>query len=103
MADLQDDPQTGSVAVGDVDHVRDSAPAAGPAPAEPGAPADDGPGPLERARELLARYPVVDGSNGLAHALREMAHYDLEEGESLLETDIRGCATGEWARCSGRS
>ncbi|MFD3441537.1 membrane dipeptidase [Streptomyces sp. NPDC058685] len=91
MADLQDDPQTGSAAVGDVDHVRDSAPAVGSAPAEsgePGAPAEEGPGPLERARELLARYPVIDGSNGLAHALRDMAHYDLEEGESLLETDI---------------
>lgn len=100
MADLQDDPQTASVAVGDIEDVRDSAPAAGRAPAEP---ADEGPGPLERARELLARYPLIDGSNGLAHALREMAHYDLEEGESLLETDIPRLRDGEWARCSGRS
>ncbi len=35
MADLQDDPQTASVAVGDIEDVRDSAPAAGRAPAEP--------------------------------------------------------------------
>jgi membrane dipeptidase len=49
--------------------------------------------PLERARELLARSPVVDGHNDLAWALRELAGYDLDQvdlsgAEPRLQTDI---------------
>jgi membrane dipeptidase len=36
------------------------------------------PDALERARELLAGHPVVDGHNDLPWALRELAGYDLD-------------------------
>lgn len=49
--------------------------------------------PLERARALLARSPVVDGHNDLAWALRELVGYDLDQvdlsgGQPRLQTDI---------------
>ncbi|MFF5422311.1 membrane dipeptidase, partial [Streptomyces misionensis] len=49
---------------------------------------------LERARELLAEYPVVDGHNDLPWALREQVHYDLDardiagDQSAHLHTDI---------------
>ncbi|MFK0101496.1 dipeptidase [Streptomyces sp. NPDC091040] len=49
---------------------------------------------LERARELLAEYPVVDGHNDLPWALREQVNYDLAvrdiatDQSAHLHTDI---------------
>lgn len=49
---------------------------------------------LERARELLAGHPVVDGHNDLPWALREQVNYDLDardiakDQSAHLHTDI---------------
>ncbi|MCX4448791.1 dipeptidase [Streptomyces sp. NPDC087866] len=49
---------------------------------------------LDRARELLAEYPVVDGHNDLPWALREQVNYDLAardiatDQSAHLHTDI---------------
>lgn len=49
---------------------------------------------LDRARELLAEYPVVDGHNDLPWALREQVGYDLDardiavDQSAHLHTDI---------------
>jgi membrane dipeptidase len=49
---------------------------------------------LEEARELLTRFPVVDGHNDLPWALREHVRYDLDkldiahDQSGLLHTDI---------------
>ncbi|MCX0244204.1 dipeptidase [Streptomyces drozdowiczii] len=49
---------------------------------------------LDRARELLAEYPVVDGHNDLPWALREQVQYDLAvrdiatDQSAHLHTDI---------------
>lgn len=51
-------------------------------------------GPLDRARELLAAHPVVDGHNDLPWALREQVRYDLDaldiagDTSASLHTDI---------------
>ncbi|GGW66931.1 membrane dipeptidase [Streptomyces xantholiticus] len=55
---------------------------------EPAAPAIPPVEPLARAKELLRSHPLIDGYNGLAPVLRSMHWYDLEAGESLLETDV---------------
>ncbi|GAQ55490.1 dipeptidase [Streptomyces acidiscabies] len=44
--------------------------------------------PLERAREILAEHPVVDGYGTLPWALRGLPWYDLELGESAVDTDV---------------
>ncbi|MFD7017881.1 dipeptidase [Streptomyces sp. NPDC059161] len=44
--------------------------------------------PLDEARALLARHPVVDGHNDLPWALREKAGYDLDRCD--LATDLTG-------------
>ncbi|WP_221352952.1 dipeptidase [Streptomyces beigongshangae] len=89
MADLQDELHTTAEA-GELD-------GAG-AGAEVGAGADDGgrggadgeavADPLVRARALLAGHPVADGCSGLARALRHLPWYDLESGESAVDTDL---------------
>jgi membrane dipeptidase len=49
---------------------------------------------LDAARELLARWPVVDGHNDLPWALREQVRYDLDRRDiaadqsAFLHTDI---------------
>ena len=49
---------------------------------------------LDRARELLAEFPVVDGHNDLPWALREQVRYDLDardiaaDQSAHLHTDI---------------
>ncbi|MER5298185.1 MULTISPECIES: dipeptidase [Streptomyces] len=43
---------------------------------------------LERARDLLTAHPVADGYSGLPSALWELPWYDLELGDSGLETDL---------------
>ncbi|GGT97914.1 dipeptidase [Streptomyces violascens] len=80
MADLQDAPEDTS-AVGEL----------GPNPGPPGPPApvpEYGAECLDRARNLLAAYPVADGHNTLAKALGQIPWHDLEVGESGLDTDI---------------
>ncbi|MEU9897789.1 dipeptidase [Streptomyces phaeochromogenes] len=47
--------------------------------------ADD---PLVRAHALLAAHPVADGYSGLPWALRHLPWYDLELGESTIDTDV---------------
>ncbi|KUO10654.1 peptidase M19 [Streptomyces sp. DSM 15324] len=55
--------------------------------AAPGGGPGDG-DPLERACALLGRWPVADGYNGLPRALRELPWYDLQLGESAVDTDV---------------
>jgi len=43
---------------------------------------------LERARAILAAHPVADGYSGLPWALRHLPWYDLELGESSVDTDV---------------
>jgi microsomal dipeptidase-like Zn-dependent dipeptidase len=43
---------------------------------------------LGRAHALLAAHPVADGYSGLGRALRRMPYFDLELGESELDTDL---------------
>ncbi|SBT91302.1 Zn-dependent dipeptidase, dipeptidase homolog [Streptomyces sp. DI166] len=59
---------------------------ADPPAAEPPVPAAGG--PLERAHALLAAHPVADGYSGLPWALRHLPWYDLELGESAVDTDV---------------
>ncbi|MDQ0684256.1 microsomal dipeptidase-like Zn-dependent dipeptidase [Streptomyces achromogenes] len=44
--------------------------------------------PLERARALLTDHPVADGYSGLPWALRHLPWYDLQLGESAVDTDM---------------
>ncbi|WP_367322656.1 dipeptidase [Streptomyces sp. HUAS ZL42] len=44
--------------------------------------------PLERAHAILAAHPVADGYSGLPWALRHLPWYDLELGESAVDTDV---------------
>ncbi|MFF5759508.1 dipeptidase [Streptomyces longwoodensis] len=52
----------------------------------------DAPGPagdpLDRAHALLNDHPVADGYTGLPWVLRHLPWYDLEEGESAVDTDV---------------
>ncbi|WP_413757537.1 dipeptidase [Streptomyces sp. MMBL 11-3] len=43
---------------------------------------------LPRAHALLAAHPVADGYSGLPWALRHLSWYDLEIGESAVDTDL---------------
>jgi microsomal dipeptidase-like Zn-dependent dipeptidase len=43
---------------------------------------------LERARALLTEHPVADGYSGLPWALRHLHCFDLELGESSVDTDV---------------
>jgi membrane dipeptidase len=45
--------------------------------------------PLNRARELLAAHPVVDGHNDLPWALREQVAYDLDRLDISLDQRVR--------------
>src|SRR4051812_10045847 len=44
--------------------------------------------PLDRARAILAAHPVADGYSGLPWALRHLPWFDLEVGESAVDTDV---------------
>ncbi|MFJ5777742.1 dipeptidase [Streptomyces sp. NPDC093094] len=44
--------------------------------------------PLERAHALLRAHPVADGHSGLPWALRHLPWYDLQLGESAVDTDV---------------
>ncbi|MGW8731505.1 dipeptidase [Streptomyces sp. NPDC055808] len=86
MADLQDDPENAS-AVGELDPPASAPPDPAPAPA-PDTDVDADDDRLDRARDLLAAYPVADGHNTLAKALAQAPWHDLEVGESSLDTDL---------------
>jgi microsomal dipeptidase-like Zn-dependent dipeptidase len=45
-------------------------------------------GALERAHAFLDTHPVADGYSGLPWALRHLPWYDLELGESAVDTDV---------------
>jgi microsomal dipeptidase-like Zn-dependent dipeptidase len=49
---------------------------------------DRGTDPLERAHAFLAGHPVADGYSGLPWALRHLPWFDLELGESAVDTDV---------------
>ncbi|MFE9442580.1 dipeptidase [Streptomyces sp. NPDC006602] len=86
MADLQDELHT-STELGELDDLPESLPE--PVPAEPYAPvAASGTTLLERAHAILDVYPVADGYSGLPWALRHLPWYDLELGESAVDTDV---------------
>ncbi|MFJ3228144.1 dipeptidase [Streptomyces sp. NPDC086783] len=85
MADLQDDLHS-TAEVGGLDRPV-ALPATAPqrhAEEEPAV----SPDVLERAHTLLAEHPVADGYTGLPWALRHLPWYDLELGESALDTDV---------------
>ncbi|MCD7441683.1 dipeptidase [Streptomyces lincolnensis] len=103
MADLQDELHT-TTEVGALDDLPPSLPASLP-PSLPDpddlpeslsdavgaartAVADPGATPLERARALLDTHPVADGYSGLPWALRHLPWFDLELGESAVDTDV---------------
>ncbi|MFI1049345.1 dipeptidase [Streptomyces griseoruber] len=95
MADLQDelhDPP--EVHEPPVPRTGPYVPRGGPDPQpQPSAHAEPDPGagradPLERAYALLGRCPVADGYSGLPRALRELPWYDLQLGESAVDTDV---------------
>ncbi|GAA3538536.1 dipeptidase [Streptomyces osmaniensis] len=50
--------------------------------------ADSGADLLARAHRLLAAHPVADGYSGLPWALRRLPWFDLELGESAVDTDV---------------
>ncbi|MFE1439491.1 dipeptidase [Streptomyces sp. NPDC058739] len=83
MADLQDElhPGTGIAAL----------PLAEPFDElveEPSVSVPEGAQPLEQAHALLASHPVADGYSGLPWALRHLPWYDLQLGESAVDTDV---------------
>ncbi|MCT9083473.1 dipeptidase [Streptomyces fulvoviolaceus] len=83
MADLQDELHT-TAEVGGLDDLP-----ADPFEAAPYTPVSDpGTSPLERAHAILAVHPVADGYSGLPWALRHLPWFDLELGESAVDTDV---------------
>ncbi|WP_043686043.1 dipeptidase [Streptomyces xylophagus] len=91
MADLQDQLHA-TTEVGELDDLVHEPFPAGPFPpdtAEPYDPVSDpAAAPLERARAILAAHPVADGYSGLPWALRHLPWFDLELGESSVDTDV---------------
>ncbi|MFJ5308602.1 dipeptidase [Streptomyces sp. NPDC088350] len=91
MADLQDQLHA-TTEVGELDDLVHEPFPAGPFPpdtAEPYDPVSDpDAAPLERARAILAAHPVADGYSGLPWALRHLPWFDLELGESSVDTDV---------------
>jgi microsomal dipeptidase-like Zn-dependent dipeptidase len=83
MADLQDDlhPDTEAGELEDLPEAFVTA-----APYTPVS--DPGDAPLTRAHAILAAHPVADGYSGLPWALRHLPWYDLELGESAVDTDV---------------
>jgi microsomal dipeptidase-like Zn-dependent dipeptidase len=91
MADLQDQLHS-TTEVGELDDLVHEPFPGGPFPpdrAEPYDPVSDPEAaPLERARAILAAHPVADGYSGLPWALRHLPWFDLELGESSVDTDV---------------
>lgn len=91
MADLQDDLRP-TAAAGEFDELSQSYPGEAAMAAEPAEPyepvSDPDDAPMARAHAILAVHPVADGYNGLPWALKRLSCYDLEEGESTVDTDV---------------
>lgn len=87
MADLQDELHT-PTEVGALDDLSEPQDLfhAEAGPYEPVSDPDSA--PLERAHAILAAYPVADGYSGLPWALRHLPWFDLELGESAVDTDV---------------
>ncbi|MEG3627115.1 dipeptidase [Streptomyces poriticola] len=90
MADLQDDLHPGTTEAGGFDDLATALPQAEAAfPQESFAPVSDPDDePLARAHAVLAAHPVADGYSGLPWALKHLPWYDLELGESSVDTDV---------------
>ncbi|CAM5289496.1 dipeptidase [Streptomyces purpurascens] len=88
MADLQHDLRP-AAAAGEFDDLTEQYPDEGVVAAEPYEPVSDpDDAPLTRAHAVLAAHPVADGYNGLPWALKRLSYYDLEDGESTVDTDV---------------
>jgi microsomal dipeptidase-like Zn-dependent dipeptidase len=84
MADLQDELPTTEVGELPLEGPRDPFPTEEPYRSV----SDPDAAPLERAHAILAAHPVADGYSGLPWALRHLPWYDLELGESAVDTDM---------------
>lgn len=91
MADLQDELHT-TTEVAELDDLAHEPFPAGPFPPDSAGPyepvSDPDAAPLERAHAILAAHPVADGYSGLPWALRHLPWFDLELGESSVDTDV---------------
>ncbi|MEV0907049.1 dipeptidase [Streptomyces hokutonensis] len=91
MADLQDQLHA-TTEVGELDDLVHEPFPAGPFPPDTAEPydlvSDPAAPPLERAHAILAAHPVADGYSGLPWALRHLPWFDLELGESSVDTDV---------------
>ncbi|MBB4714763.1 microsomal dipeptidase-like Zn-dependent dipeptidase [Streptomyces luteogriseus] len=95
MADLQDDLRTAAAAAGEFDELAEPYPDEGVVTAESYEPVSDpDDAPMTRARAILAAHPVADGYNGLPWALKRLSWYDLEDGESTVDTDVPRLCSG---------
>ncbi|MFH9988322.1 dipeptidase [Streptomyces luteogriseus] len=95
MADLQDDLRTTAAAAGEFDELAEPYPDEGVVTAESYEPVSDpDDAPMTRARAILAAHPVADGYNGLPWALKRLSWYDLEDGESTVDTDVPRLRSG---------
>ncbi|MGW7506155.1 dipeptidase [Streptomyces massasporeus] len=95
MADLQDDLRTAAAAAGEFDELAEPYPDEGVVTAESYEPVSDpDDAPMTRARAILAAHPVADGYNGLPWALKRLSWYDLEDGESTVDTDVPRLRSG---------
>ncbi|MCX3287004.1 dipeptidase [Streptomyces sp. NEAU-H22] len=95
MADLQDDLRTAAAAAGEFDELAEPYPDEGVVTAESYEPVSDpDDAPMIRARAILAAHPVADGYNGLPWALKRLSWYDLEDGESTVDTDVPRLRSG---------
>ncbi|MFF5345602.1 dipeptidase [Streptomyces althioticus] len=93
MADLQDDLHT-AAEVGRADEpYPQEAVVVGPEEYRPVSDPDDA--PLDRARAVLAAHPVCDGYSGLPWTLRGLPWYDLDLGESAVDTDLPRLRQGQ--------
>ncbi|MFE6172567.1 dipeptidase [Streptomyces sp. NPDC056464] len=86
MADLRDDLEPGT-AVDELDELADPFPGK-PYDSVTGSEANPDEDLLARAHALLAAHPVADGYSGLPWALRRLPWFDLELGESAVDTDV---------------
>ncbi|MER5577237.1 dipeptidase [Streptomyces massasporeus] len=95
MADLQDDLRTAAAAAGEFDELAEPYPDEGVVTAESyELVSDPDDAPMTRARAILAAHPVADGYNGLPWALKRLSWYDLEDGESTVDTDVPRLRSG---------
>lgn len=95
MADLQDDLRAAAAAAGEFDELAEPYPDEGVVTAESYEPVSDpDDAPMTRARAILAAHPVADGYNGLPWALKRLSWYDLEDGESTVDTDVPRLRSG---------